>query len=200
MNAILLRPGTEGHLTPPGGHDPDDPLAPGGSETDWVSAAPFRAHLRRLVHDTGLPWRAVALYAGVPPGLVRSLLLGRRGRPVRQVHPRAARSLLRVGYAELVELGSRRGSGVRVHRVVTLLAAGGTSAEQLAGLTGVSVTQAHAWLQAPPGWVSRRTELLVQALGQARGVAEDTNLPDGPTPGTAAATGRRAGRPGVAAA
>ena len=33
----------------------------------WVQAAPFRAHLQCLVANSGLPWRVVALAAGLEP-------------------------------------------------------------------------------------------------------------------------------------
>lgn len=67
----------------------------------WVAAAPFRAHLRNLQSETELPWRALAGHAGVPDRVVRSLLLGRGGRPVRRIAPHYARRLLRLHPGEL---------------------------------------------------------------------------------------------------
>jgi hypothetical protein len=51
----------------------------------WVDAAPFRTHLRHLISSSGLSGREIATLMGLPPGAVRSLLLGRCGRPVRRM-------------------------------------------------------------------------------------------------------------------
>jgi O-phosphoseryl-tRNA(Cys) synthetase len=40
----------------------------------WVPAAPFRAHLRLLLDDSGLPWPVMAMTAGVSTRLVGRLL------------------------------------------------------------------------------------------------------------------------------
>ncbi|QDP97643.1 hypothetical protein FOE78_18550 [Microlunatus elymi] len=62
-------------------------------EIDWVDAAPFRAHLRRLIRETGVGWRTLAALAEVPAATVQRLLLGHPGRPMRQLHPTIAKRL-----------------------------------------------------------------------------------------------------------
>lgn len=66
----------------------------GGDAWSWVDAAPFRAHVRRLMLDDALPWRLVAGLAGVPDGVVRTLVLGRRGRLRPRLPHRDAYALL----------------------------------------------------------------------------------------------------------
>lgn len=60
---------------------------------DWVSAEPFRNHVRDLICQTGLSWRMIAAHAGVAPRAIRSLLHGRRGGPLRHLHVSVARAL-----------------------------------------------------------------------------------------------------------
>ena len=64
------------------------------SDDLWVLAAPFRAHVRRLLEQTGLPWPVVALAVGLPPTLVRNLIFGRDGRHRSRLPAPAARRLL----------------------------------------------------------------------------------------------------------
>jgi hypothetical protein len=66
----------------------------GQPASEWVDAAPFRAHARALITETGLPWRIVAAHAHIAPRALHTLLHGRgNGRPVRQIHITVARSL-----------------------------------------------------------------------------------------------------------
>ncbi len=66
------------------------------SEPDhyWVQAAPFRAHLQRLLDLTGVPWTTLAAEAIVPPAVVQRLLFGRGGRPLTRIPADCARRLL----------------------------------------------------------------------------------------------------------
>ena len=67
----------------------------------WVTAAPFRAHVRHLMEVSGLPLPAIAARAGVSRPLVEHLLFGRRGRHVRRISPHSAQRLLAVTPAAL---------------------------------------------------------------------------------------------------
>lgn len=61
---------------------------------DWLNPAPFRAHLRHLICETGLTWRLIAAHADVASRAVHALLHGRRGGSVRRVHVSVARALV----------------------------------------------------------------------------------------------------------
>ncbi|HEY9289929.1 MAG TPA: hypothetical protein VIP98_01500 [Microlunatus sp.] len=73
--------------------DPDYDDLDGDAPAAWVDPAPFRAHLRRLIRESGVPWRTLAMLAEVPPGPVEHLLLGHAGRPLRRLHPMIANRL-----------------------------------------------------------------------------------------------------------
>ena len=77
----------------------------------WLPAAPFRSHVRALIDSSGLPWRAIALEARVPPGVVRTLLLGRDGRHHSKIPRLVAQNLQQRG--DLGRGGGRRGGGGR---------------------------------------------------------------------------------------
>jgi hypothetical protein len=76
------------------------------SDDLWVLAAPFRAHVRRLLEQTGLPWPVIALASDLSPTLVRNLLFGRDGRHRSRLPAPAARQLLALDAERL--LGERR--------------------------------------------------------------------------------------------
>ncbi len=102
---------------------------------DWLPATPFRSHVNALIAATGLPWRAVALQAGVPPRVVRTLILGRGGRLNRKIPRSAAISLLALSETALKQLrrryvpcdaarrlvGRLRAAGLDDHDIATLL-------------------------------------------------------------------------------
>ena len=73
----------------------------------WLPAAPFRSHVRALIDSSGLPWRAIALEARVPPGVVRTLLLGRDGRHRSKIPRLVAQNLLLLTEADLRRLRHR---------------------------------------------------------------------------------------------
>lgn len=61
---------------------------------DWLDPAPFRAHVRALIGETGLSWRLLAAHAGVAPRVVYALLHGRRSGALRRIHVSVARALV----------------------------------------------------------------------------------------------------------
>ena len=63
---------------------------------DWVPAAPFRAHVHRLMRQSGVPWPVVAFLAGTPLATVRTLVIGRGGKLRPRVHRHAAQQLIRL--------------------------------------------------------------------------------------------------------
>jgi len=66
------------------------------SSVAWVQPAPFRALLGHLEASTGLEPAVLAVLAGVPTGLVLSLLHGHGGRPLRRMHRECAERLLKL--------------------------------------------------------------------------------------------------------
>lgn len=73
-----------------------------------MQAAPFRAHLGRLIDLTGLPWTELARHALVPPAVVHRLLFGRNGRLARRIPRDYARRLLELDEQRLLALAGRR--------------------------------------------------------------------------------------------
>lgn len=75
--------------------------------SDWILAAPFRAHVGHLMSSHRLAWRTVALLAGVPAAAMERLMHGRNGRPQHRVHPVLARRLLQLADLDVVAAGVR---------------------------------------------------------------------------------------------
>ncbi len=61
------------------------PIDPAVIHTSWVVAAPFRAYAARLLRETGLSVRVLALALDVPAQMLQSLISGRGGRPIRTI-------------------------------------------------------------------------------------------------------------------
>lgn len=72
-----------------------------------MQAAPFRAHLDRLIDLTGLPWTELAGQARVPPAVVHRLLYGRNGRCMSRIPRDYARRLLELDERGLRAPGAR---------------------------------------------------------------------------------------------
>lgn len=106
--------------------------------TRWVDSDPFRAHVCALQAETGLPWRAIALAAGVSPRCVGSLLHGRQGRRVRRLRSVDAAALMHLDVAAV--------QGLRTSHVSARTA-------QAAGLhllsRGASIDTLARWCQTP---------------------------------------------------
>ncbi len=103
--------------------------------TLWVSAAPFRYHVRHLMAATGVPWQVIAVAADLPQQQVRTLLYGRDGRLRSRLSPYAARRLLALDAAQLRRLQVR---DLPVHFV--------TDSARALLADGVSLTEIADWL------------------------------------------------------
>ncbi len=77
------------------------------AQSDWVDAAPFRAHARFLIDGSGLAWPAVAVACGVSVSLFDHLLHGRRGRPVPRLRQDEAVRLFATDLASLTKRADR---------------------------------------------------------------------------------------------
>lgn len=136
--------------------------------SDWVLAAPFRAHARAVLLETGLPWRALALFAGVPPQVLRSLLFGA---PRRQRRIRAADAVLlwQVDATQVQHLASTPVRRDAVQARVRLLRRVAGDDEQVAEWLRVPVARVDE-LARGRAWCSRLTLLLAATALSALGV------------------------------
>ncbi len=107
------------------------------AHAEWLPAAPFRSHVRRLIDASGLPWRAVALAARVPPKVVKTLLHGRHGRARPRLPRVAAQQLMLLTEDSLLALRRRRESGWVLHAYVRRLLRAGFDVDDVAVLLRV---------------------------------------------------------------
>lgn len=142
-----------------------------GSDQDWswVTAAPFRAHVRRVLTAEPLPWRAFAGYARVPDNVVRGLLgLGRR--PLRRIAPHYAQALLGVEPTNLrADLMRPVEPGAALMAARALLAAGWTVA-RIARAGSIPESRLRALLHGEDPAITQRTVLLITAAARAHGI------------------------------
>lgn len=143
------------------------PLVPAPPRKDadfWVSAAPFRSHLRHLCDETGLPWPVVALSAGLSVRHANALLNGRGGRPVRRLPRPIALRLWCVTAHDLATLRRTRcPAAVRGRRIMVLLDAG-FGFGRLAAELGWSPDRLASLLDDASGFVTAEDALRVLAL------------------------------------
>lgn len=136
----------------------------------WVTAAPFRAHLRHLLNETGLPWRVVAGEAGLPDRVVRNLLHGREGRPLRRIAPHYARRLLRLEAHQLSNALRELVPASAAHAAAHRLLGSAWSAADIAVTAEVTIPEADALLLGRLDRVPRRVQVLLDAAVRAHGL------------------------------
>ncbi|WP_114561187.1 hypothetical protein [Desertihabitans aurantiacus] len=142
----------------------------------WVLAAPFRAHVKHLLTVAGLPWRALALHAGVEPGLVRALLRGRPGEPgraLRRLPAEPAARLLALTPARLTALASRHVEAATTTRRLRRLHAQGLDTAELAHCLQLRPAEVVPLLDGSALFCTARTALLAAAVEDARGTLRD---------------------------
>jgi len=110
----------------------------------WLPAAPFRSHVRALIDSSGLPWRAIALEARVPPGVVRTLLLGRDGRHRSKIPRLVAQNLLLLTEADLRRLRHRSVPPPVLRRLVRRLCRHGLTPDDVAVILRTEPAQIRA--------------------------------------------------------
>ncbi|NNG18512.1 hypothetical protein HJ590_02780 [Naumannella sp. ID2617S] len=135
---------------------------------DWVDARPFRMHARRLIAETGLRPRELALFAGVPPRLLARLVAGDGVRKLTRVY---ARRLIAI---ELRAVPEALHLPVPARRAATLcqrLRTAGFGTGQLAELLGGDRLLVQTLLTGETGEVSLRVELAVAAAAYAQGIS-----------------------------
>ncbi|PFG17574.1 hypothetical protein ATK74_2147 [Propionicimonas paludicola] len=124
-------------------------------------AAPFRAHVRRVLDQTGLPWPVIAGAGNLPPTLIRNLLFGRDGRHRTRLPATAARALLALDAERLLGQSRIWVPAEPAAVVITELLAAGCSPAALARYCRLSESELIGLLDA--ALCSRLTELLAQA-------------------------------------
>lgn len=81
--------------------------------TTWVDAIPFRALLRQLICDTGLPAPVLAVAIGIPPRTARALVSTTH--PPRRIRYGDALAILERDYWQLMADAHLPGAAGRVH-------------------------------------------------------------------------------------
>lgn len=141
------------------------------SRPTWVDAAPFRAHLRRVLAAADVPWPAVAVAAGIPVATVHTLLFGRAGRPQARIDPRVAARVLRVEPRDLRLLGLVRvDAWATVERLRAALAAG-LDPLQLARWCRIPPDELAALVDGESATCSRLTQAMSLAVRRLGAVA-----------------------------
>lgn len=130
-------------------------------EPIWVSAAPFRAHVRHLQAATGLPWGVLARAAGVSPRLVQHLVFGRGGRHPARVTRESASRLIALDRSGLARLALESVPATRTRHQVDHLLAAGADPGRLAAWCRLTLTELLALTTATN--CSRLVALLVDA-------------------------------------
>lgn len=148
--------------------DPDfDALGDADDYGPWVEAAPFRAHVRHLIGETGVAWRTLAVLADVPPQSVDHLLRGRNGRAVPRLHPLIAERLFHLTRTAVLDAAERQVHAGRTQALLDCLVERGWTISEIArraqleenGLTSLAAGQEPA--------CSQLTAATVKAAAQA---------------------------------
>ena len=137
---------------------------------DWVDAAPFRAWVRQLVSDTGLPWRAIAHAAGVTSATVHALLAGRNGHPVRRLRQMDGRLLLQLDHQRLAALAGEPASCDSLRALAWSLGLRGCRPAEIAEFVGVDALSIRNLMAGGSIWCSRLQLLRAEAACEAWGV------------------------------
>ncbi len=130
----------------------------------WVLAGPFRAWLGHLVSATGLPWRVIALAAGVSTRTAGRILRGE----TRKIRACDGQALLAARPADLLALGvTPTPAGSTTERARHLVDAG-VPPSRLADVVGLTDRQVAAILDGRTQTVSVLTALAFVALLEVR--------------------------------
>lgn len=145
---------------------------------EWVDSTPFRAHLQYLVGSTGLHWRVVALFCGLPVRVAERLLAVGPGQrqPKRISHYCAAR-LLAVQPRDLEQTRDQEIASVQVTALLEGLVARGYSIGALARRVGAGEVELEMLLR-------RRWDTCSQLVGlQVNAIWNELVGTDEPEPG-----------------
>ncbi len=113
-------------------------IQPTGPNTQWVLAAPFRAHVSHLIGNAQVPWPVVAYQAGVPRGALRTLLYGRHGKLRGKISHGVAQRLLDLRLADLSRLRATQTMAEPTSERIRLLRARGVTWERISQFSGLT--------------------------------------------------------------
>lgn len=133
----------------------------------WVDAAPFRAHVRRLIADHRLTWRTVAMLAEVPTPAIGRLVCGRGHRPVARLHPLIAERLFHLTDEAVRVAAIQTAPTTRSRELLSRLVEHGWSIPLLANRAGLPTEELVAICSGAWSSCSQLTEAVIKAVAQA---------------------------------
>lgn len=148
----------------------------------WVDATPFRAWVRQLVSDTGLPWRVIARVAQVPSASVQHLLCGRGGRHVGLLRQVDAQRLYNLNHRTLAALAGEPARCETLRLLTWSLGLRGCTPEQVAEFIDLPATTVRHLMAGGPIWCSRLQQVRAEAACEAWGIDPDKVLHDDHAP------------------
>jgi hypothetical protein len=151
------------------------------AEEPWLDSAPFRAHVVHVMSASGLSARELAALSHVSVRLIRRLVHGRDGRPVRRIDPLSARRLFGVTALDATLVRSRVVPAGCARATVLLLLTRGRSVGSLARLTGLTSVDLSRLVDGNLTTVCQIVELrltaaLIELDGSADRVADSAEL------------------------
>jgi lambda repressor-like predicted transcriptional regulator len=148
--------------------DPDfDTLGDADDYGPWVESAPFRAHVKHLMAETGVAWRTLAVLADVPPQSVEHLLRGRSGRPVPRLHPLIADRLFHLTHSAVSDAAARQVHAGRTQALLGCLSERGWMIREIARRTQLPETGLAALAAGQQPACSQLVAATVKAAAQA---------------------------------
>ncbi len=155
-------------------HSWEAAVMPFTRSTEWVDATPVRTHARGLIVESNLPWRAVAVLAGVPARVVHSLVFARQQRSPRPIRAVDAARLLLVSHERARDLHRASVPAASTHATVWGVLSLGHSRPALAHWLETDTIGMQRLLSSST--CSARTALLATAAAQAAGLTADADL------------------------
>ena len=142
----------------------------------WVDATPFRAWLRQLLSDTGLPWRVLARAARVSPTVVHRLLEQQPNRPLPRLRQLDAKRLLDLRSAGIRRLAVEPTACEPLRMLAWALGLRGASPAEIATFIGTDIIATRSLMAGNPICCTKLMQLRAEAACQAWGVDPDELL------------------------
>ena len=147
--------------------------APCTSADCRVNAEPFRAWVRQLMSDTGLPWRVIARASRVPSATVYALLRGQDQRSMATLPQLEAERLFRLDHHRLAYLQQEPADPQQVRLLLLSLAMAGCSNRQIAEFSGIDTLTVRVLMTGDRVWCSRLQQVRAEAACEAWGINPD---------------------------
>lgn len=148
----------------------------GPARSDWVNAAPFRAHVVHLMNNAQVPWPVVAYQAGVPRAAVRTLLFGRNGHIRPKIAYRVGESLLALRPDDLAWLRTGQIDATRTGRHLRALRAYRLTWTQISHLVQLDQATCQAIAAGHQPWCAALTDVLAQCACEQAGLTPDSDI------------------------